>query len=224
MKTLLSALTLILGIFVCSAQTGTTTNTVQVTIPATIVTTTTTNIPDLLGSIGGSPALSHSLQELWDVTAGSTNGAFLFGGGRGLAGNKNVAFVDYLYNLNQNAGLLFGYDYLFSNSKSLQSSANVVKGGFNLQANIRPLQRFGLTNFIITPFAAILIATPLNGTSNNGGIGQIALTGVDWESSSFKIFNFPIKAHVGGFYENRTGQGGWNGNYLCAHFALSYGW
>ena len=202
------------------AQTSTVTNTVSVEVP--VIVTTTTNIPNLLGSVSISPTLSHSLQELWDVTAGSTNSAVVFGGGRGLTGNKNFAFANYLYNLNQNAGLLLGYDYLFSNAKGMGSSANVLKGGFNLQASLYPLKRFGYTNFMVTPFAALVIATPVSGNQNNGGIGQIALTGIDWESPAIG-FLWGTRAHLGGFYENRTGQGAWNGNYLGLHAAFSKG-
>ena len=184
---------------------------------------------DSIGSLNISPTLSHSLQDLLDVTAGSTNGAVILGGGRGLTGNKNFAFVDYLYNMNANAGLVIGYDYLFSNDKRMWSpSANVVKGGLNLQADIYPLRRFnGDTNslfytFKVTPFASVLILTPMNGTSsNNGGIGQATIAGGDWESPL--LFN-RIHLHLGGFYENRTGQGAWDGNYLALHFAASCGW
>ena len=178
-------------------------------------------------SLNISPTLSHSLQELWDVTAGSTNGAVVMSAGRGLTGNKNFVAADYIYNLNQNAGLIFGYDYLFSNDKRMGAAqANILKGGLNLQAQLYPLKRFSTDtnsfahNFHVTPFASVLIITPINGTSNNGGIGQATIAGADWESPL--LFN-KVHLHLGGYYENRTGQGAWDGNYAALHAAVSYG-
>ena len=180
-----------------------------------------------LDSLKISPSLSHSLQELWDVTAGSTNGAVVLSAGRGMTGNKNFMSADYVYNLSQNAGLIIGYDYLFSNDKRMgAASANILKGGLNLQAVIYPFKRFSSdTNsfadtFHVTPFAALLIITPASGTSNNGGIGQASLIGADWESP---LLLKKVHLHLGGFYENRTGQGLWNGNYVALHGAVSYG-
>ena len=79
-----------------------------------------------------------------------------------------------------------------------------------------------IMTFMVTPFAALVIATPVSGNQNNGGIGQIALTGIDWESPAIG-FLWGTRAHLGGFYENRTGQGAWNGNYLGLHAAFSKG-
>ena len=174
----------------------------------------TNEVPNLLGSSDG------ILQQVWDSTAGSTNFAIVAGGGRGLTGNKNLVFADAVYDLSQNAGLIIGYDNLFSNDKRMgSSSASVVKGGLNLKADLYPLKRFGFGKFKVTPFAAYLVATPTGGTSNNGGIAQIALVGADYETAPF----WGIRAHIGGFYENRTGQGNWDGNYICGHVAISKG-
>ena len=180
-----------------------------------------------LDSININPTLSRSLQDLWDLTLGSTNGAVILSGGRGLKGNKNFIAADYLYNLNQNAGLIFGYDYLFSNDKRQgAASANILKGGLNLQADIHPFKRFSsdtnsfFNTFKVTPFTALMIITPMNGTDNNHGIGQAAIVGADWESPL--LFN-KVHLHLGGYYENRTGQEAWDGNYAALHAAVSYG-
>lgn len=162
-------------------------------------------------NIGG----GTTLQNLWDTYMASTNMAFAAGGGRGLTASKNLVFADYLYNFNQNAGLVIGYDYLWGNH---QSSANVVKGGLNLQTSFAPLGQLGFTNIVLNPFASYLVATPTSGTSNDGGLGGIAIIGVDWKYNIAK----DLYLHAGGFFENRTGQEYWNGNYLAGHVALSF--
>ena len=74
---------------------------------------------------------------------------------------------------------------------------------------------------MITPFAEDLMGTPVSGTSDNGGLANIAATGVDtrWRLGTKQNCK---KVHVGVFYENRTGQGYFIGNYLGGYFAISF--
>lgn len=163
-------------------------------------------VPNLLGSV--TPAEQSLLQELYDSTIGTTNGIVVFGAARKLTGNVNRGFVDYIYSFNANAGLVLGVDTTWGTGRD--TTANVVKGGINLKANIYPFKNFGATNFFVTPFVSVLIATPLDGTSNNGGIGQLTVTGIDYEHA----FTKNLSGDIGLFYENVTGEGsGLDGNW-----------
>ena len=98
----------------------------------------TNQVSNLLGDIG-TPTISAGLQQIYDAALGSTNFAVLTGGGRSLKGKNNLAFVDYIYNFNQNAGLVLGYDYTWTGSakKFEPGNLNFVKGGFTVNADIK---------------------------------------------------------------------------------------
>ena len=70
------------------------------------------------------------------------------------------------------------------------------------QSRHLPAQKLCLTNFFVTPFAFALAATPMSGTSNNGGIGQLAGAGVSWEHN----FTKNLSMELGGFYEDTPGR------------------
>jgi hypothetical protein len=159
------------------------------------------------------------MQEAWDTFATSTNFAVIGFYGRGLTGNKNVAGGDYIYNLTHNetanAALILGGDFLWARGTN---NANVVRGGLNLGAKIYPLKQFGYTNFYTTVFAFDTIASPVN--ASDGTIGNVIGTGADFKWRLWKRLDF----HIGGFYDNRVGQGRWDGNYLNADAGLSWAW
>lgn len=155
------------------------------------------------------PSLSGGLQQIWDATATSTNFAVAVGAGRGLKGDKNLAFADYCYNLNNNVGLILGYDAIRAGGTTTYS---FVKGGLQLKADIYPLKNFGLTTFKVTPFAALLI------NSGSGNVGQIVVAGASHRFTLTKNWGL----NLGGFYENRTGgKSITDGVYLCGMLALS---
>ena len=171
---------------------------------------------NLLGGVSvivDNPTISGGLQQIYDAIGG-TNGAVTVGGGRATTGDYNLAFVDYLYNFNQYAGLLLGFDDI---AKGMNFSAHnivFVKGGFNLQAKIAPFKNIGLPNFYLTPFTSILMS------SGNGNVGEIVVAGA--------AFTIPVTAtsnlRIGGFYENRSGSGlPTDRVYLCVNVAYSWG-
>jgi len=175
----------------------------------------TNQASNLLGDIG-TPTISAGLQQIYDAALGSTNFAVLTGGGRSLKGKNNLAFVDYIYNFNQNAGLVLGYDYTWTGSakKFEPGNLNFVKGGFTVNADIKPFRNFGATNFTIKPFGSVLI------DSSGGQVGQIVVAGVDYQAAAF----WGCKLNLGGFYENRSGgNSAFDGAYLCGHIAISRG-
>lgn len=155
------------------------------------------------------PSISAGLQQIWDAAAGSTNYAVVIGGGRGIQGNKNLAYADYVYNLNGNVGAILGYDAIrFDN----QTTYSFVKGGLQLKADIYPFKQIGLPNVKVTPFAGILI------DSGNGKVGQIIVAGASHRFALSKNWGL----NLGGFYENRTGGiSKTDGVYLCGFIALS---
>lgn len=168
---------------------------------------------NLLGAISN-PTISGGFQEICDAATTSTNSAVALGGGRGLKGDYNLLFLDYLYNFNANAGLLLGFDDIAHGSKFTTDNIAFVKGGFNVQAQIAPFKNMGLPNFTVTPFAALLM------DSGNGRIGQIAVAGVNKQFVIGKGWDL----NVGGFYENRSGDGlPTDGAYICGHLAVSKG-
>lgn len=165
----------------------------------------TTNNPT--GVLGG-------IQLISDAVTGSTNWTVLSGYGHSLTKQNNIGFVDLAYNLNNNVGLVGGYDDLW-NSKT--SQANAVKGGLTLQMQIHPFAFMGstyLTNIVATPFVADLMATPNNSSS---GIGNIIDTGASFHIYQFMNFQLGAEVH----YENRSGQGDWNANYLMGSLSIS---
>ena len=161
------------------------------------------------------PAEQGLLQQAYDASIGTTNGVFVFTGARKLTGNANRFSADYIYSFNGNAGLVLGIDDIRSGGTS---QANILKGGLTLNADIYPFKNFGATNFFVTPYAFVLIATPVSGTSNNGGIGQLAGTGISWEHS----FTKNLSLELGGFYENSTGEGEFNGNWAGVLGGIHY--
>ena len=171
---------------------------------------TTNQTPDLIsGQYGG------LAQQLYDDTIGTSNGVFVATAARKLVGNANRFSVDYIYSFNDVAGLILGVDDIRSGG---YSQASVLKGGLNLKAKVYPFKNFGATNFFVTPYAFALIATPMGGTSNNGGVGQLAGAGVAYEH----WFSKNLSLELGGFYENSTGEGQFNGNWAGVLAGLHY--
>ncbi len=170
----------------------------------------TNTMPDLISGQYGSLA-----QQFYDATIGTSNGVFVATAARKLTGNANRFSIDYIYSFNNVAGLILGIDDIRSGGKSY---ANVIKGGLNLQTKIYPFKNFGATNFFITPYAFVLIATPIEGTSNNGGIGQLAGTGISFEQKLSKN----LSLELGAFYENSVGEGQFSGNWFGILGGLHY--
>jgi hypothetical protein len=182
---------------------------------APVMAQSTNAVPDLISQQYGSLA-----QQVYDDTIGTSNGVFVATGARKLVGNANRFSLDYIYSLtpgatNVGAGLVIGIDDIRAGSLS---QANVLKGGVTLNANVYPFKNFGATNFFVTTYAFSLVATPTSGTSNNGGIGQLSGAGASYEQH----FTKNLSLELGGFYENATGEGKYNGNYLGVLFGLHY--
>ena len=161
------------------------------------------------------PAETSLMQQFYDSTIGTSNGVFVVTAARKLTGNANRFSLDYIYSFNANAGLVIGIDDIRSGG---YSQANILKGGLNLKTDIYPFKNFGATNFFVTPYAFVLIATPTGGTSNDGGIGQLAGTGISYEH----WFTKNLSVEAGGFYENSTGEGVYNGNWCGVLAGLHY--
>jgi hypothetical protein len=172
----------------------------------------TTTVTNMLGDVPlTNPTISGGLQQIYDAALGSTNYAIAVGGGRGLKGNHNLVFVDYLYNFNANAGLILGFDDIAGGNNFTTDNISFIKGGFNIQAEIAPLKSIA-PNFKITPFASLLMS------SSGGEVGEIVVAGGNYQITIAKGWKF----NLGGFYENRTGGNtATDGAYICGHLALS---
>ncbi|MDE2100611.1 MAG: hypothetical protein KGL39_25430 [Patescibacteria group bacterium] len=146
------------------------------------------------------------------VTSG-TNWTIVGGYGHSLKGKNNLAFADVAYDFTANVGVVVGYDVLWTKGAN---QFNSVKGGVTLQTDIYPLKWTGvnlLSGIKGTPFVGALLATPKGG----GNVGTILTTGINFDVVDFSKFSFDL-----GFqYENRSGQGQWDGSYGLVHLGLS---
>ena len=164
-----------------------------------------------------SPTISGGIEQIAQAALGSTNFAVALGGGRGLHGNNNLLFADYFYNfLNSGttkAGATLGFDEIAHGQHFTTDNVNFVKGGLTVQTQIAPLKGWGLTNFLIAPFASVLIST------SGGQVGQIIVTGANYQIGIGKGWDFNLSA----FYENRTGgsDATVDGAYICGAIAFS---
>ena len=179
---------------------------------------TTTNVINLLPI--QNPTITGGLEAIAQAVTESTNWAVNAGYGRGLKGNNNLVFADYDYNFvnspdGTTVGLVLGFDEVFHGSQFNGNNVDFVKGGLSVSIAITPLASVGYTNFVLHPFASILM------DSGNGQVGEIVVSGFDWStkiSTSWAI-------HAGGFYENRTGgDTSTDGNYIAGFVAFSRNW
>ena len=184
----------------------------------------TTNPPATFASSGISlpsslsPTISGGLQQVMNAALASTNFAVAVGGGRSVKANHDLLFADYLYNFvssgSTKAGFLLGFDEIADNMKFSSKNINFVKGGLSVQTTITPLANWGFTNFMISPFASVLI------DSGNGQVGQIVVAGGNYTIAIKSGWAFNLM----GFYENRTGgDTTTDGAYVCAAIAISKG-
>ena len=159
------------------------------------------------------PSFQTGIEQIASAL-GSAPWTIVGGYGRSTTGNKNVGFSQVAYNFNQNVGLVFGYDVLWGGTMLHQTE--LVKGGITLSAPIHPFAFIGstaLTNVVGTPFVADLLAQP----QGDANLGNLIVTGINFDLYKFK--NFEIVA--GAEYVNRSGQGAWDGNYICGHIGIS---
>jgi hypothetical protein len=150
------------------------------------------------------------VKQMYQAFETATNWNVAVGYGRGFSGvNNNLAYADLAYNIvtsdsGAGVGLVLGDEILFGKG---HPQISTVGGGINLNAVIAPLGFLGgsFTNFTAKVWAADLVATPQ--AAND--VGNLVITG-----ASFKIVdvkNFEIGASAG--WENRQGQGRYDGNY-----------
>jgi hypothetical protein len=152
------------------------------------------------------------------------------GGPWGLAGGyghsitgvgNNVAFEVLTYDLVTNvqntgfsSGAIAGYDQLWGNHLKLLNS---LSGGWQFSETMKPFAFVGstfLTNVEATVCAYQLVATPEAGND----IGSITGTSVAFNAGEWSGFHLKLI----GLYEDRNGQGGFNGNYLLGGLAITH--
>lgn len=183
------------------------------------------------------PVLRDGLNEIKDAFLTSTNWALVVGYGRALEGNRNLAFADLCYRIPiqpVDVGLILGYDALWS-SDDLESPAtasntwkpkasgsktwNAVRGGLSLSMEVQPFKFLGGDNYFTRmkarPFVADLLATPRDGAP----VGNILVTGAN--VSLVNVGRLQLGAM--GAWEQRSGQGVWDGSYLLIGLTGSLG-
>ena len=126
-------------------------------------------------------------------------------------------------NVNNNLGVIAGFDHLWLGGKT--GSANLVSGGLTLKAQVHPLRwayslvstnqtswAYTLTG---TMFGVSMVGTPMNGTSNDGGLCAINRAGLNLDM--IKVGK--VQLSIGGDYGNRTGAGNYSGNWVDLVFS-----
>ena len=167
-------------------------------------------------------SLGDGISAAWASLTSGTNWAASVAYGRSTAHmatskGMNLAAVDLVYDVAVNTNgtavaLLAGYDCLWN---SQVSQFNSVKGGLSLNQTLRPFSFIGstfLTNIVGTLYGGELLANP----QNNNSVGNLTIAGIDLDLFKFANFSFD----VGGEYENRSGQGVYDGNYAIGHLAI----
>lgn len=174
-------------------------------------TSTTNAIANLIPSADAS--FLDGLKEAAQAVTSGTNWDVIGGYGHSLSGNNSLEFVDVAYDFNANVGIVLGYDALEGNGTH---EFNSIKGGVTVQVDIYPLKWTGinaLENIKGTPFVGDLIAT-----SPGGNVADIVTTGINFYVWSFDSGKFIVDA--GAQYENRIGDGQFDGNYVLAHVGI----
>lgn len=154
--------------------------------------------------------LPPSVTDLMKNAYGAMTGpGWTAGGGYGhsVSGvGRNIAGMGVAYDFKTTpVGLYLGYDALWSRSQSVQ---NTVKGGITINATIEPLAFAGYTNMTATLYAGELMATGIG----NNVVGAITVAGAKIHLLNVKNFEL----HLDPWYENRQGQGYWDGHFLGA--------
>lgn len=169
---------------------------------ATVVTTNTAEPP---------PTFSLDADKLLASLTTLSNYVVDVGYAHSVSGKaNNLVFATVEYNFNNYAGALVGYDYLSGSGKH---EVNGLRGGLTLQAPTTPFASLGYTNLVATPFVYDEVATPQNGNT----IGNVLGGGLDFKLATVSKINL----HAGIIYENRTGDGVFDGNYVGGYFAAS---
>lgn len=147
-----------------------------------------------------------------DLTSG-TNWSIQTGGGFSSSHGNALAYALVAYDFTANVGVIAGYDALYGKGSQQE---NAVSGGITLQTTMQPFAFVGstfLTNIIAQPYVAILVATPKGGNS----IGEVTETGANFEV--YKFSRFSLDLNIG--YQNRTGEGSFDGNYFTGGLGLT---
>lgn len=181
--------------------------------------TTSTNVPNLMGDFG------NILKDVGLSSNPSNYAAALFMGIKTIKNDDGKRPVSsglvIVENVNNYVGIAGGIDHLWLGGKP--GSANIVSGGLSLKAPFYPLRMgagfFGINlgtntwayNFLATPYAIVLIGTPINGTGNDGGLATINRAGANLDLYTFKG---GWKLGLGGDFGNRTGAGKYSGNWI----------
>ena len=158
-----------------------------------------------LGALAGDVGLSSN----------PTNYAFGLFGGVKTDGSQYALGTYVIENVNNYVGVMAGVDQLFGGGKL--DSENIVAGGLTLKAPTYPL-RFLTTatnsfayKLMATPYAMVLVSTPIGGTGNaGGGLGGIARAGVNVDLYNWN--GWQLGAGID--YGNRTGSGAYNGDWI----------
>ena len=175
-------------------------------------TVVTNQVPNLMPP-SNDPIVS-GIESAAQAALSSTNWTAAAVGGVDTTGKKYLVAGEFAYGFNQYVGLIAGVEGLYS--KGTKSQFSAVKGGLTLSYPLHPFACLGstpLTNIVASPFVSDQIATPSGGSN----LGNLLIYGLNFNVLAFANFEL-----VAGFdYEQRTGQGFWDGDFYLIHAGLN---
>lgn len=198
-----------------AAMLATITATAQTNAESTVTTITGTGVNTAVAPTNGFWGDLGALAGDVGLSSNPTNYAFGLFGGIKTSGSQYSIGAYVIENVNNYVGVMAGVDQLFGGGKL--DSENVVAGGLTLKAPTHPLRFLTSStnsfayNLVATPYAMVLVSTPIGGTGNaGGGLGAVARSGVNVD-----IYNWSgWQLAAGVDYGNRTGSGTYNGNWI----------
>ena len=216
----ITSLIIIAALFAVSAVQAQTVVTTTATTDTNGITTIvqSTNTPTPPSSFWG--GIGTTLGSL-GLSSNPTNYAGLVFVGMSTSGKQVSAGIGIVENVNNNVGIIVLIDHLWFGGKT--GSANIVSGGLTLKQPTHPLAFFGgsfCTNLVCTPYVILAVGTPMNGTGNADG----GLAGIGRAGFNFDIWNISgWELGLGIDYGNRTGSGGYNGDWIDGTLNLRKG-
>ena len=128
-------------------------------------------------------------------------------------GSKLSAGLLVVENVNNNVGIIAGFDHLWFGGKT--GSANIVSGGLTLKQPTHPLTWLGTNsweqNFTVTPYTIAMVGASFGNTGSAGG----GMCGIGRAGFNFDIVNISgFELGAGIDYGNRTGSGNYDGNWI----------
>lgn len=173
----------------------------------------------LAGKVSAQTNVTQFAQIIWDDTVASSNTVYSPFFGRKLTGDADEAGVAGLFNFNGVVAAGLGIVHQWQPNGHNAASTYNFSATLQIKETVRPLETFGETNFAFTVWGSTAIGTPFSG-DNDGNLMNANCVGLVVQIWSWNIGSGAnekqITLDVDGFYQNQTGTGYYNGNWIAA--------